>query len=267
MTGKATIVEGAKAGWRSVLNLLMPPACMACEAPVAAPLSLCGACWSALPRIDGARCAQCSLPLPMAWQAESHCLGCLKDPPPFTKAVAPFLYEGPARQIVLRFKNGKDRWADPMAAAMQQAAPDWADGTRLLVPVPLHRWRLASRGYNQALLLANALANLGKAEVAPDWLLRVKNTPSTRGQKRAQRLRNVSGAFRVRPSAQPLLLGRHVLLVDDVMTTGATAAACARVLRRAGAARVDVITYARVAAVDATPYLQGVSSQDAHGQD
>ena len=104
-------------------------------------------------------------------------------------------------------------------------------------------------------------------DFAADWLVRVKNTPSTRGLKRAQRLRNVSGAFQVRPGAAPMLKGRHILLVDDVMTTGATAGACARVLRRAGAARVDVITYARVAAADATPYLQGVSSQEAHGQD
>lgn len=267
MAGTGTIVEGARAGLRGLVDLLMPPACMACDTPVGEPRSLCGDCWSGLPEIAGARCCQCGIPLPLAWQAESHCLGCLKEPPPFEQAIAPFLYEGPARQIVLRFKQGKERWAEPMAAAMSRAAPGWATPDRLLVPVPLHRWRLASRGYNQALLLARALGRPAGADVAVDWLVRVKNTPSTRGLKRAQRLRNVSGAFRVRPEAVPRLKGRHVLLVDDVMTTGATAAACARTLRRAGAARVDVITYARVAAVDATPYLQAIASQDAHGQD
>ena len=244
----------------------MPPGCMACAEPVAVARSLCADCWSALPAIAGARCAQCGIPLPLAWQAESHCLGCLKSPPPFERAAAPFLYEGPARQIVLRLKHGKERWAEPMAQAMQRAAPGWAAPGRLLVPVPLHRWRIAARGYNQALLLARALAKLEGADVAPDWLVRVKNAPSTRGLKRAQRLRNVSGAFQIRPGAAPMLKGREILLVDDVMTTGATASACARVLRRAGAARVDVITYARVAAADATPYLQGVASQEAHAQ-
>lgn len=267
MQATATIVEGARATFRGLVDLLLPPACMACDEPVREPLSLCGACWSALPEIAGTRCQQCSIPLPLAWQAETHCLGCLKDPPPFERAQAAFLYEGPARRVVLRFKNGKERWAQPMASAMHRAAPGWVVPEKLLVPVPLHRWRLAARGYNQALVLARALGQLGGAQVAPDWLIRVKNTPSTRGLKRAQRLRNVSGAFRVRPEAVARLKGRHILLVDDVMTTGATAAACARVLRRAGAARVDVITYARVAAVDATPYLGGNSSQETDGQD
>ncbi len=267
MAWAETIVEGAKAGWSCLVDLLLPPACMACDAPVAAPISLCAGCWSALPEIAGARCCQCGLPLPLVWQAESHCLGCLREPPPFERATAAYLYEGPARQVVVRLKHGKESWARPMAAAMQRAAPGWASPGRLLVPVPLHRWRLASRGYNQALLLARELARLEGADIAADWLLRVKHTPSTRGLKRAQRLRNVSGAFRLRPGAAARLKGRHVVLVDDVMTTGATAAACARVLRRGGAARVDVLTYARVAAADATTYLVRNASQDANGQD
>lgn len=267
MAGAATIVEGARAGLRSLVDLLLPPACMACSEPVREPASLCATCWSALPEIAGARCQQCGLPLPTQWQAETHCLGCLQDPPPFERAHAPYLYDGPARRVVIRFKNGKESWAQPMAAAMHRTAPGWATPDKLLIPVPLHRWRLAARGYNQALVLARALGQLGGVQVAPDWLIRVKNTPSTRGLKRAQRLRNVSGAFRLRPEFAARLKGRHILLVDDVMTTGATAAACARVLRRAGAARVDVITYARVAATDATPYLDGKPSKDVDGQD
>lgn len=267
MQAATTIVEGARAGFRGLVDLLLPPACMACDEPVREPLSLCAACWSALPEIAGARCQQCGLPLPTQWQTETHCLGCLHEPPPFERAHAPYLYDGPARRVVIRFKNGKERWAIPMAAAMHRAAPGWATPEKLLIPVPLHRWRLAARSYNQALVLARALGKLGGAEVAADWLIRVKNTPSTRGLKRAQRLRNVSGAFRVRPECAARLQGRHILMVDDVMTTGATAAACARVLRRAGAARVDVITYARVATADATPYLAVSSSQETDGQD
>jgi ComF family protein len=249
------------------MDLLLPPACMACAEPVREPLSLCADCWSALPAITGARCDQCGVPLPLAQQADALCFGCRHEPPPFTRAAAPFLYQGPARQIILRFKNGKERWADTMAAAMHRTAPGLSTPETLLVPVPLHRWRIARRGYNQSLLLARALARLGGADVAVDWLIRVKNTPVSRGMTRAQRQRNVTGAFRVRPDKAAHLKGRRVLLVDDVLTTGATASACARVLRRAGAASVDVITYARVAAVDATPYLQGIASQDTHAQD
>lgn len=267
MAGIGTIVEGARTGFRSLVDLLLPPACMACDEPVRQPRSLCGPCWSAMPAISGTACRQCGIPLPIEWQAETHCLACLKEPPPFHEARAPYLYEGPARQLVLRFKHGRERWAEPMAIAMHRAAPGWLEPNRLLVPVPLHRWRIAARGYNQALVLARALAKLSPAEVAPDWLLRVKNTPSTSGMKRAQRQRNVVGAFRVRPEARPRLQGRHVVLIDDVMTTGATAAACARVLRRAGAARVDVLTYARVARAAVTPYLEGNTSREAHGQD
>ncbi|MCG2841802.1 ComF family protein [Sandaracinobacter sp. RS1-74] len=266
MATAGRIVEGARAGMRGFADLLMPPGCMTCGEPVSTPHSFCGDCWGALPAVSGARCRQCGVPLPVAWQAESHCLGCLKDPPPFARATAPFLYDGPARQMVLRLKHGRESWAGPMAAAMHRVAPGWVEPGRLLVPVPLHRWRLATRGYNQALLLARALARLGGAEVAPDWLLRVKHTPSTRGLTRAQRLRNVSGAFRVREGAGGQLKGRRVVLVDDVLTTGATASACAKALLRAGAEAVDLLTYARVAATDATPYLERIASEEATNQ-
>ena len=267
MALSGTIVEGTRTGFRGLVDLLLPPACMACDEPVREPRSLCGQCWSALPAISGTRCQHCGLPLPVEWQAEAHCLACLQEPPPFQQARAPYLYEGPARQLVLRFKNGKERWAEPMAIAMHRAAPGWLAPDRLLVPVPLHRWRIARRGYNQALVLARALAEIDPSEVAPDWLVRVKNTPSSRGLKRAQRQRNVVGAFRVRPEMAGRVKGRHVVLVDDVMTTGATAAACARGLRRAGAAQVDVLTSARVARAAVTPYLEGNTSREAHGQD
>lgn len=267
MALSGTIVEGARAGFRGLADLLLPPACMACNEPVRKPRSLCGPCWSRLPAITGTCCTRCGIPLPLEWQAETHCLACVHEPPPFQHARAPYLYEGPARQLILQFKHGRERWAEPLAIAMHRAAPGWLMPDRLLVPVPLHRWRLAARGYNQALVLARALAAFGPCEVAPDWLVRVKNTPGTQGLKRAQRQRNVVGAFRVRPQMAARLKGRHIILIDDVMTTGATAAACARVLRRAGAAQVDVLTYARVARAAVTPYLDGNSSRDAHGQD
>ncbi len=262
------IVDGVKGAigrpFSVLIDMLMPPACMACKAEVATPGSLCADCWAALPAIEGARCATCSLPLPIEWQSESHCLGCLKDPPAFDAASAPFLYDGPARQMVLGFKNGREPWAAPMAAAMLRAAPALGP-QHVLVPVPLHRWRLMRRGYNQSLLLAREISRRTGAKLAIDALVRVKPTASTRGMSRAQRQRNVSGAFRIRESA--CIKGADVVLVDDVITTGATASACARQLKRAGAANVQLLTYARVAATGSTPYSSASRSKDGHAQD
>jgi ComF family protein len=252
-TGHALV--GAAGGLLSGLaDLLMPPACMACKARVATPLSLCAECWRALPAIGDARCVRCAVPLPAKWQGESECLGCLAEPPAFDRTVAPYLYDGPARQLVLALKGGREPYAGPMAAAMRRAAPGFFGADTLLVPVPLHPGRLFDRGFNQALRLAQALAKPGGATLLPAALRRVKATPRSRGMTKAQRRRNVEGAFRVAEGARAALQGASVLLVDDVMTSGATAAACARVLKRAGAAGCDVLVFARVAATDATPY-------------
>jgi ComF family protein len=249
-----------------LIDLLMPPACIACKAPVATSPGYCADCWSQLPVIEGARCVQCSIPLPVEWAAETHCLGCLKDPPRFDRAAAPFRYEGPARETVLAFKNGREAYADPMAADMLRAAPGWLTPETLVCAVPLHRWRLASRGYNQAVLLARALATRASAPLDPDLLLRVKDTPRTRGLSRTARKRNAEGAFRLAPDGKQRLAGRDVILVDDVMTSGATASSAAGVLKRGGAGRVSVLVYARVAATDAHPYVGPSRSQEDHGQ-
>lgn len=261
--GARNAVAGAV---RSLVDLLMPPACIACKAPVATPLGFCADCWSALPAIESARCIQCSIPLPIAWSAESHCLGCLKDPPRFDRAAAPYRYEGPARQTVLAFKNGREAYARQMATAMRQAAPGWVTPDTLVAAVPLHRWRLAARGYNQALLLARAIAEQSGAPLDPDLLLRVKATPRTKGLSRLARRRNAEGAFRIADGGRDRIAGREVVLVDDVMTSGATASAAAVVLKRAGAARVSVLIYARVAATDAHSYVAASVSQEDHGQ-
>ena len=258
--------DGARTALRSVVNLLMPPTCLACKAPVATPLGFCADCWSALPAIDAARCVQCSVPLPVAWTTESHCLGCLKDRPHFDRTLAPYRYDGPARQVVLALKNGREAYCGPMAADMLRAASGAVTPTTLVCAVPLHRWRLAARGYNQALLLAQAIARQAGAPLDPDLLLRVKATPRTRGLSRQARRRNVEGAFRLADNAAHRIAGRDVILVDDVMTSGATASAAARVLKRGGAGRVTVLVYARVAATDAHSYVDATVRQDDHGQ-
>jgi ComF family protein len=254
MASGTLILDGARTAARALLDLLMPPGCIACKAPVATPLRFCGDCWSALPVISAARCFQCGLPLPLQWQAESHCLGCLKDPPRFDRAAAAVLYDGPARQALLAFKTGREAYAAPLADAMLRAAPGWVTPETLVVAIPLHRWRLASRGYNQALLLARHIAAAAGGALEPGLIVRVKATRRTRGLSRSQRRRNVEGAFRLSPDARARLAGRPVLLVDDVLTTGATAGAAAGLLKRGGATRVDLLTYARVAAVDVAQY-------------
>lgn len=246
--------RGAASG---LLNLLMPPLCIACKAPTGTALSHCAECWAALPVIEGARCDRCALPLPDKWQAETLCFGCLHEPPAFVRSRAPYLYSGPARQAVLALKGGREAYARQMGLAMLRAAQDMIQPGMLVVPVPLHRWRLLSRGFNQAGALAAAVAKASGAALLPDTLRRLRPTPRTKGMSRAQRRRNVRGAFHVPPAGRARLTGAHVLLVDDVMTSGATASACARILRRAGAASVSVLVYARVAAAGNTPYLGG----------
>lgn len=241
----------------SLLDMLMPPLCIACKAETSHALAHCPDCWAALPANDGARCTICDHPLPGQWQLEALCLACRHDPPAFTKARAPYLYDGAARQTVLALKAGREPYARPMAAAMLRAGGELVTPGMLIVPVPLHRWRLFRRGFNQAGALAAAIARETGAALLPDTLRRVKPTRPTRGMSRAQRRRNVQGAFHVPPAARTQLKGAHVLLVDDVMTSGATASACARMLRRSGAASVTVLVYARVARTDSTPYLGG----------
>jgi ComF family protein len=251
---------------QSLVDLLMPPACMACKAAVATPLGFCADCWSALPAIDSARCVQCCVPLPIEWAAESHCLGCLHEPPRFDRTVAPYRYEGPARAVVLAFKYGREAYATPMAAAMLRAAAGWVTQDALVSAVPLHRLRLAARGYNQAVRLADGIARQSGAQLDPDLLLRVKATPRTKGLSRAARRRSAEGAFRLANDGEARIAGRDVILVDDVMTSGATASAAAGVLKRGGAASVTVLVFARVAATDARSYVAASASQEDHGQ-
>jgi ComF family protein len=160
-------------------------------------------------------------------------------------ARAALVYDGPARDVLLALKHGdRDFLARIMAPAMARAGADMLGDGAVLVPVPLHRWRLWRRGYNQAALLAVAIARRSGNPVAVDALQRIRATDSSRGMSRSQRAANVRGVFRVaRPAA---IKGRRVVLVDDVLTTGATVAACTRMLLRGGAAQVDVLTWARV---------------------
>ncbi len=237
--------SAARAASAAVLDLLMPPACAACKEPVATPHGLCAACFAGLPRLPHPLCTRCGEPMPPRGLVEEVCLSCRDAAPPFASARAPFAYDGPARALVLRVKSGREELAALMARMMWAADPLPAEG--ILVPVPLHRWRLLARGYNQSALLAGALARLSGLRHAPELLVRTRRTRSSRGLSRAQRHANVAGAFAVPPALRPGVAGATILLVDDVLTSGATAAAAASALLAAGAGSVHVRTFARVA--------------------
>jgi ComF family protein len=234
------------AAGRAVVDALLPPRCLACGRPVGAAGTLCPACWEAVVFLGPPLCRCCGFPFELA-PPDSLCAACHADPPAYDRARAVAAYDAASRGLVLGFKHADRTEAAPAFAVwMARAGAELLADAGLIVPVPLHRWRLFQRRYNQSALLAWQLARLSGVPCVPDLLQRRRNTPSQGRLSPAGRSRNVAGAFRVAPRHAGRLKGRRVLLVDDVLTTGATVAACARVLKRGGAAGVDVLTLARV---------------------
>jgi ComF family protein len=241
------VAAGLRTGAIAALDLLLPPRCLACHGAVDRQGALCPACWSALQFLGDPQCVSCGLPFDFDPGEPSRCGGCLRKPPPFERARAALAYDDASRPLLLGFKHAdRTHAAPPFGQWLARAGADLLGDAELVVPVPLHRWRLFRRRYNQAALLAIALGRARGVPVEADLLVRRRATPSQAGRSRIARQRNVRGAFAVRPGRGAAIAGRRVLLVDDVLTTGATAMECARVLKRAGAAAVDVVTLARV---------------------
>ncbi len=232
--------------WRwltALADALLPARCLACGTIVDAPGRLCAACWAAVDFIAPPYCARCGFPFDVDEGPDALCGACMREEPAFDRARAAVIYRDVGRGLVLGFKyRDRTHSAAAFAGWMARAGGELLDGADAVVPVPLHRLRLFARRYNQAALLAREIARLAGAPFAPYVLARTRRTPSQGGLTRAARIANVRGAFAVR---RPVAGGR-IVLVDDVMTTGATAAACARTLKRAGARRVDVLALARV---------------------
>lgn len=226
------------------LDLLLPPQCLACGALVDEPGALCAACWTRIQFIAPPFCACCGLPFELDPGREAVCGDCARSPPSFARARTVMRYDDASKGLILRFKHGDRTEAAPAFGRwMARAGSILTAEADVIVPVPLHRWRLFTRRYNQAALLAVALGRIANVPVAADALVRRRHT-APQGGDRISRARNVKGAFAVaRPGA---IAGRSVLVVDDVFTTGATLSECARVLRGGGASRVDIVTLARV---------------------
>lgn len=235
--------------WRGVADFLTPPVCLACRKPLAEPASLCAACWAKLAHIEEPVCEVMGTPFAYDQGEGAVSAVALGDPPLWSRARAAVVYDDVSRPLAqgLKFQDRQEAGL-LMARMMGRAGRKLLASADLIVPVPLHRMRLWQRRFNQSAFLAQRLAEASGQPFRPDVLLRVKATAPQVGRDAAQRRKNVKGAFAVAPEQGVALAGRRVLLIDDVMTTGATAGACAAALRTAGAADVDVLCFALVLA-------------------
>ncbi len=226
----------------ALLDFALPRRCAGCGDMLGEGGDFCLICWASLRHLDLSGCPLCGVPMAISGQI---CGACLAQPPVHNGVMAAVAYDDVARSLVLKLKYGrKPGMARVMARLMARLVR--SHPSALLIPVPLHRWRLWARGYNQSLLLARALSQITGQKVLPDSLVRTRRTQPLGGLGRAARLREVRRVFALRPTAISAIKGQDVLLVDDVYTSGATAGACVEALKRAGAAQIRVLTWARV---------------------
>jgi ComF family protein len=232
---------------RGAVHLIYPPVCAACSASTGAAHGLCGACWSSLSLIERPYCERLGTPFALDLGGTLISPAAMADPPVFARARAVSGYDDTARALVHRLKYGdRIELALTMGRMMALAGREITAEADLVVPVPLHRWRLWRRRFNQAAALARVVGQCAGKPVDHAILARIRRTRPQVGLSRNERAENLQGALRVLDEARPRVEGKRILLVDDVLTTGSTANASARALLRSGARAVDLLTFARV---------------------
>jgi len=229
-----------------LVDLVFPPRCPLCGDPLASQGGLCVDCWGRLAIPGEPSCARCQRPMGADSAEGLTCAPCLDHPPRHDGIAAATLYTDASRDLVLAFKRGRRIGLARLLGRLMAAKLAALEGEWLIVPVPLHRWRLWRRGFNQSALLAREIARTPARRMIPDALVRVKRTPTLGGLGRNERARALKGSIVAHPAHGAALRGAQVLLVDDVMTSGATTDACLAALNRAGAKKVRIACFARV---------------------
>jgi ComF family protein len=230
----------------TAIDFALPPRCAACGVIVPEPMTVCAPCWGQIDFLTGEGCILCGTPLDPGL---THCAPCLAHPPDHDGAAAATAYGEVSRSIILRLKHGRRIGLAQLAARFMMPHLPTSEAW-IIAPVPLHRWRLWSRGFNQSGLIAQALAKGSHHRLAIDLLQRHRRTPKLGTLSARERDKLLRGAIRVNPDRAAELKGAHILVIDDVYTSGATANSCARVLKRAGAAEVRILCWARVSQGD-----------------
>ena len=225
-----------------VVDFALPPRCAGCGVIVDQVHSFCATCWTGIQFLGDSGCGSCGLPLEAT--DAGQCAACLARPPRIARIRAAVAYDELARSVAIRLKYGRKVALARTMARFMAPLVDPGDGRAVLVPVPLHRSRIWGRGFNQSAFVARELARITGLDWSPGALARIRRTPPLKGMSGRERRRTVAGAFRVRD--QSAVRGRTVVLVDDVLTSGSTANACARALTKGGAARVELVSWARV---------------------
>lgn len=229
----------------NMLDYLYPPHCLSCKKPTASNHNLCATCWNTLEPITSA-CQHCGKPLEFTSDSPVACAECLKSPPAYYQLRYCFPYCDTSKSLITQFKYG-DQHANRIFITkhMLRVSKEMMAEIDLMIPVPLHPFKLWLRRFNQSALLAASLAAETGVPIAYQGLKRIRFTKPQAGLSKSARLKNIRGAFSVPNRAKPLIQNKHLLLIDDVITTGHTINACVNTLQRAGADKVSVLSFAR----------------------